>query len=71
MITAGKASETLGFAATGILIEKPGGDAVNFIIILNKNLRQGKGLWGSPGGHFLPYIDNPETKLKNKIWQHE
>ena len=37
-----KLIKSLGFAATGILIEKPGGDAVNFIIILNKNLRQGK-----------------------------
>lgn len=42
---------------------------MNFIIILNKNLRQGKGLWVPPGGHFLPYIDNPETKLKNKIYE--
>ena len=41
----------------------------NFIIILNKNLRQGKGLWVPPGGHFLPYIDNPGTKLKNKIYE--
>lgn len=42
---------------------------MNFIIILNKNLRQGKGLWVPPGGHFLPYIDNPGTKLKNKIYE--
>lgn len=47
-----KLIKSLGFAATGILIEKPGGDAVNFIIILNKNLRQGKGLWVPPGGPF-------------------
>ena len=64
-----KLIKSLGFAATGILIEKPGGDTVNFIIILNKNLRQGKGLWVPPGGHFLPYIDNPGTKLKNKIYE--
>ena len=64
-----KLIKSLGFAATGILIEKPGGDAVNFIIILNKNLRQGKGLWVPPGGHFLPHIDNPGTKLKNKIYE--
>ena len=34
-----KLIKSLGFAATGILIEKPGGDAVNFIIILNKNYK--------------------------------
>ncbi|MDR0604753.1 MAG: hypothetical protein LBG80_10660 [Bacteroidales bacterium] len=60
--------ELLGFAVTSVLIEQ-NTNSHNFIIVLNKNLRGGKGLWVPPGGHFTPYMEHPEIKLKNKIYE--
>lgn len=61
-------NKSLGYTVTGMLIEDiPNIDTLNFIIVLNKNLRKGKGLWVPPGGHFTPYEHNPEVILERKI----
>jgi hypothetical protein len=35
--------------------------------VLNKNLREGKGLWVPPGGHFFPQFEDPVEKLRHKV----
>lgn len=61
-----KTEQGLGFASTAVVIEEVN-SVHRFIIILNKNLREGKGLWVPPGGHFSPYTENPESKVIHKL----
>lgn len=57
----------VGFAATGIVIGNAAGAHPYFYLVLNKNLRGGKGLWVPPGGHFTPQIQNPIEVLISKV----
>jgi hypothetical protein len=55
-----------GLATTSVLIVRL--DApVNFMLVLNRNLNNGKGLWVPPGGHFELGIDDPADRLLQKI----
>lgn len=54
-----------GHATTGIVIVE--GQEPSFILVFNKNLRGGRGLWVPPGGHFRPARDNPDQRLIQKL----
>jgi hypothetical protein len=55
-----------GLATTSVLIVRF--DApMNFMLVLNRNLNNGKGLWVPPGGHFELGIDDPADRLLQKI----
>jgi hypothetical protein len=56
----------VGFANTGLIIVGTG-DSASFVLLLNKNLREGKGLWVPPGGHFDPMVEESTRRLKTKI----
>jgi hypothetical protein len=58
---------TVGFAVTGLVIGNPKSDHPFFYLVLNKNLRGGKGLWVPPGGHFSPQFEDPVEKLRHKV----
>jgi hypothetical protein len=57
----------IGFAATGIVICESNRDDPTFILILNRNLRGGGGLWVPPGGHFTPNREDPLERLLTKV----
>jgi hypothetical protein len=58
--------ERIGYATTGIVICEDKDDPY-FLLVLNLNLRDGKGLWVPPGGHFTPHVEVPDKKLLQKI----
>ena len=58
--------ERVGYAVTGIVICDDRDDPY-FVLVLNLNLRGGKGLWVPPGGHFTPHLEDPQEKLLQKI----
>ena len=60
-------AETVGFAVTGIVICRSNPDEPHFILVLNRNLRGGRGLWVPPGGHFIPHREEPTAKLLFKV----
>lgn len=62
-----KIKRNIGFAVTGIIIKKS--TNISTILVYNKNLREGKGLWVPPGGHFFPQTEDPVEKLRAKILQ--
>jgi hypothetical protein len=64
-----KKRKNIGFAATGILINIGNIEKPSIIIVLNKNLRGGEGLWVPPGGHYFPYTERAEDRIKTKINQ--
>ena len=55
-----------GLAATSVLLVGAG-NATSFLLILNRNLNNGKGLWVPPGGHFKLGVDNPADCLLRKV----
>lgn len=55
-----------GLATTSVLIVSLGAPA-SFMLILNRNLNNGKGLWVPPGGHFELGVDDPADRLLQKI----
>jgi hypothetical protein len=55
-----------GLATTSVLITALNGSH-NFMLILNRNLNNGKGLWVPPGGHFELGVDDPGDRLLQKI----
>ena len=57
----------VGFAATGVVICNSNLEEPVFILVFNRNLRAGAGLWVPPGGHFVPYLDDPLQKLLTKV----
>jgi len=57
----------LGYATTGVLYCNSNPTDPQFILVYNKNLRDGLGLWVPPGGHFLPHSESPESNLRQKI----
>ena len=56
----------VGLAATGVLIDGSSG-ADEFVLVLNKNLRNGEGLWVPPGGHFPDTAEDPARELATKV----
>ncbi len=56
----------VGFAVSGVLVQGEGSDA-KFVLIRNLNLREGKGMWVPPGGHFDPAVKEPYVAIKEKI----
>lgn len=66
-ITDTKRSAKVGFATTGIVIGSPSSAHPYFTLVLNTNLRGGKGLWVPPGGHFYPQFETPVEKLREKV----
>jgi hypothetical protein len=61
-----KESGGTGLATTSVLIVPASGPA-SFMLILNRNLNNGKGLWVPPGGHFELGVDDPADRLLQKI----
>ncbi len=55
-----------GFAATGVIVDSTKKKPC-FILINNKNLREGKGLWVPPGGHINIFKEPPTKQLISKI----
>ena len=70
MISKNKITDKIGFATTGVLIDESENDKEKIILVHNRNLRDGHGLWVPPGGHYLPHAESPVQKLKTKI-EHE
>lgn len=60
-------AENVGFAVTGIVICTSNPEEPHFILVFNRNLRGGKGLWVPPGGHFIPHQEEPTEKLLFKV----
>ncbi len=56
-----------GFATTGVLAVQTTDGSGNFLLVLNKNLRNGKGLWVPPGGHIDVFSERPEDRVVEKI----
>jgi hypothetical protein len=59
--------QRIGFSATGVVVSTSNPKDPYFILVFNRNLREGKGLWVPPGGHFTPYEDDPVDALLLKI----
>lgn len=59
--------DRVGFATTGIVVCTSDRQNPEFILVLNRNLRDGKGLWVPPGGHFAPHYDDPKEALLLKV----
>ena len=57
----------MGFATTGILISHSERDRPKFLLVYNRNLRGGEGLFVPPGGHFDPRREDPVIRLKDKV----
>ena len=57
----------VGFAGTGVVCIQSGQDAANFLLILNRNLRDKKGLWVPPGGHVDIFSERPEERVRQKV----
>jgi 8-oxo-dGTP pyrophosphatase MutT (NUDIX family) len=61
------ADAAVGFATTGILVTTEPRESA-FVLVLNKNLNSGNGLWVPPGGHFEPADGvDPADELLKKI----
>ena len=56
----------VGFATTAVLVVKSH-KKNKFLLILNRNLNDGEGLWVPPGGHFNPQQEDPSVKILSKI----
>jgi len=56
-----------GFASAGVLLVKDGSRKPYFVLVHNKNLRKGLGLWVPPGGHVDPSVERPDVRLCAKI----
>jgi hypothetical protein len=66
-LSLGRASgPSTGLAATGLLVVHHSGED-QFLLVLNRNLNGGHGLWVPPGGHFDPEVDEPAERLIAKI----
>lgn len=59
--------QSMGYAVTSVLISDAVPEEPQFILVFNRNLRAGKGLWVPPGGHFTPYRDDPEDSLVARV----
>ena len=59
--------ELMGYAVTSVLISEAIANDPQFILVMNRNLRGGNGLWVSPGGHFTPHQDDPRNALLARI----
>ena len=56
-----------GFAATGVLAIHSTEGTGNFLLVLNKNLRNRQGLWVPPGGHVDIFSEQPEIRVVEKV----
>lgn len=61
------ASTATGFASAGVLVVTRPDAKPYFVLVHNKNLRKGAGLWVPPGGHVDPSIERPDMRLIEKI----
>jgi hypothetical protein len=73
MTEIGKAEQVHGFggdaglASAGVLVLTEAEHPVRFVLIRNRNLRGGKGLWVPPGGHVVLAGNRPERQLLDKV----
>ncbi|MEO9131013.1 MAG: hypothetical protein ABI240_07375 [Sphingomonas sp.] len=60
-------NDHVGVASAGVLIMNPASASRHFVLVHNRNLREGRGLWVPPGGHVDIAAEQPADRLREKI----
>lgn len=60
-------NDSVGVASAGVLVMFPTSTSRHFVLVHNRNLREGRGLWVPPGGHIDIAVEQPADRLREKI----